>query len=401
MSSAALEAGRERRMIWVLAGIQFVHILDFVLMMPLGPQLMRLFALSAADFGLLVSVYMFVAAAAGVAASAFMDRFDRRKVVCALLAGFVVAVAATAAAQSYAMLVVAHALAGGFGGVLGMQLHAFVGDTIPDGRRGSVTGILMSAFAVASVAGVPIGLVLADYGSWRAPFAGLALVSAVLLVVALRVLPPVTAHMEAGASERVLARLGRVLANGNHLRAFLLVAMLMFAGFSVIPYLAPYMVQNVGLKESQLAILYFFGGAATLFSARWIGRQVDLHGKQRVFRAVAIASTLPILISTHLPPVSLTVATLVSVLFMTIVSGRFVPLMALVNAAAEPGQRGSFLSLSGAVQQACAGLGSLVAGLIIGHGVAGELTRYGWVGWLAVVLTLAAVLWAPRVRSVS
>jgi predicted MFS family arabinose efflux permease len=401
MSSAALDSGRERRMVWVLAGIQFVHILDFVLIMPLGPQLMRLFALSAADFGLLVSVYMFVAGASGVAASAFMDRFDRRKVVCSLLAGFVLAVAATAAAQSYAMLVVAHALAGGFGGVLGMQLHAFVGDTIPDNRRGSVTGILMSAFAVASVAGVPVGLVLAEYGSWRAPFAVLALVSAALLVVALRLLPPVTGHLQEVSPERTLARLGRVLAHANHRRAFLLVALVMFAGFAVIPYLAPYMVQNVGLKESQLAVLYFFGGAATLFTARWIGRLVDLHGKQRVFRVVAIASSVPILISTHLPPVPLTVAIVVSVLFMTIVSGRFVPLMALVNAAAEPGQRGSFLSLSGAVQQACAGLGSLTAGMIMGHGAAGELTRYGWVGWLAAALTLVAVLWAPRVRSLS
>ena len=193
MSSAALDADRERRIVRVLAGIQFVHILDFVLMMPLGPKLMRLFALSAADFGLLVSVYMFTAAASGVAASAFMDRFDRRKVLCVLLAGFVLAVAATAAAQNYAMLVVAHALAGGFGGVLGMQVHAVVGDTIPDARRGSATGILMSTFALASVAGVPIGLVLAETGTWRAPFALLALASAALLAVALRVLPPVAA----------------------------------------------------------------------------------------------------------------------------------------------------------------------------------------------------------------
>ena len=401
MSTAALEAGRERRVVWVLAGIQFVQILDFVLIMPLGPQLMRLFALSPADFGLLVSVYMFTAAASGVAASAFVDRFDRRGVLCALLAGFVLAVAATAAAQSYAMLVVAHALAGGFGGVLGMQTHALIGDIIPDGRRGNATGILMSTFALASVAGVPIGLVLAETGSWRAPFALLALGSAALLVVASRVLPSVTSHLNEGLSEQMLARLGRVLASANHRRAFLLVALVMFAGFSVIPYLAPYMVQNVGLRESQLAVLYFFGGAATLFTSRWIGRQVDLHGKQRVFRIVAIASSVPIVISTHLPPVSLLVATLVSMLFMTIVSGRFVPLMALVNAAAEPGQRGSFLSLSGAVQQACAGLGSLAAGMIIGRGAAGELTRYGWVGWLAAGLTLVAVLWAPRVRSVS
>jgi len=101
----ALSAERERRMVWVLAGIQFMHILDFVLMMPLGPQLMRLFALTPRDFGILVSVYMFAAAVSGVAASAFADRFDRRTLLLALLLGFVAALVATAAAPSFGALI--------------------------------------------------------------------------------------------------------------------------------------------------------------------------------------------------------------------------------------------------------------------------------------------------------
>jgi len=78
-----------------------------------------------------------------------------------------------------------------------------------------------------------------------------------------------------------------------------------------------------------------------------------------------------------------------------------VPVMAMVNAAAQPRLRGSFLSVSGAVQQASAGCASFIGGLIIGYGPAGELTRYGWVGWFAVGMTLAAVAVARRVRSVS
>ena len=91
-------------------------------MMPLGPQLMRLFTLTPRDFGILVSVYMFAAAVSGVAASAFADRFDRRTLLLGLLLGFVAALAATAAAPSFATLILAHADAGAFGGVLGMQV---------------------------------------------------------------------------------------------------------------------------------------------------------------------------------------------------------------------------------------------------------------------------------------
>src|SRR3990172_6366331 len=386
--SAALDPRRERRMVWVLAGIQFVNILDFVLMMPLGPQLMRLFDLTPREFGLLVSAYMFAAAAAGIAASAFIDRFDRKKVLLALFGGFAPA------------LLAAHALGGVFGGVLGMQVHAYIGDTIPEGRRGAATGLVMSAFAVSSVAGLPIGLVLADLAGWRAPFALLAAGAAALAMLAARVLPPLAGHLHGRRAEHFLATLARVIADPNHRRAFLLIAALMLAAFSIVPQLAPYYVRNVRVAESDLALLWFVSGLVTFFTTRWIGRQVDLHGKQRMFRAVALASTVPILITTYLPPVPLAVAVLASVLFMSISSGRFVPAMALVNAAAAPGARGSFLSLSGAVQQASAGLASLLSGLVIGQNAAGELTRYGWMGWFAVAMTLAAVWLARRVRSV-
>src|SRR3990167_5876691 len=298
--SAALEPRRERRMVWVLAAIQFVNILDFVLMMPLGPQLMRLFDLTPREFGLLVSAYMFAAAAAGIAASAFIDSFDRKKVLLALFGGF-------------PALLAAHALGGVFGGVLGMQVHAYIGDTIPEGRRGAATGLVMSAFAVSSVAGIPIGLVLADLAGWRARFALPAAGAAALALLAARVLPPLAGHLHGRRAEHFLATLARVIADPNHRRAFLLIAALMLAAFSIVPQLAPYYVRNVRVAESDLALLWFVSGLVTFFTTRWIGRQVDLHGKQRMFRAVALASTVPILITTYLPPVPLAVAVLASV----------------------------------------------------------------------------------------
>jgi predicted MFS family arabinose efflux permease len=398
--TVALSAEREQRLVWVLAGVQFMQLLDFVLMMPLGPQLMRLFVLTPRDFGILVSVYMFAAALSGVAASAFADRFDRRTLMLTLLAGFVCALAATAAAPNFHALIGAHAAAGAFGGVLSMQVHACLGDTIPDARRGRATGIVMSAFAVASVVGVPTGLLLAGAAGWRAPFAVLAGAALILLVVASRSLPSIRGHLESRRAEHAFATYARVFGEGNHRRAFLLVALTTFASFSVVPYIAPYMVRNVGIAESQIPLMYLAGGTTTFFTSRWIGRQVDLRGKLRVYRWVALGSLLPLMAMTHLPP-ALWVAILVGVLFMSLISGRLVPTMAMVNAAAAPGLRGSFLSLSGAVQQAASGCAALTAGVVIGHGPGGELTRYGWMGVLGVGLTLLAVAWAGRLRALS
>lgn len=69
---------RERWLLLTIAGIQFTHILDFMIMMPLGPQFTRLFGISDAQFGLLVSAYTLSAGASGLAAATYVDRFDRK-----------------------------------------------------------------------------------------------------------------------------------------------------------------------------------------------------------------------------------------------------------------------------------------------------------------------------------
>jgi len=189
-----------------------------------------------------------------------------------------------------------------------------------------------------------------------------------------------------------------VLRNPNHLRAYALMGALMFAGFSVIPFISAYMVSNVGLKETDLPLLYLCGGTATLISSRIIGHMADRHGKVRVFRWIATASMVPLLLTTHLPPVSVPIAIGASILFMVFVSGRFIPVMALVNGAAEPRLRGAFLSVNSAIQHFACGIAALGAGLVMGHDAQGRITHYGTVGFIAVAATLLCLWLAGRVR---
>ena len=69
----ALTPRRERWLLLTLAGIQFTHILDFMIMMPLGPQFTRIFGISNAQFGLLVSAYTLSAGLSGLLASTAID----------------------------------------------------------------------------------------------------------------------------------------------------------------------------------------------------------------------------------------------------------------------------------------------------------------------------------------
>src|SRR5688572_33463713 len=84
----ALTAGRERTTLLTLGAVQFTHILDFMIMMPLGAQLMQVFNISPAQFTHLVAAYGIAAAISGVAGGFVLDRFDRKRALVVLYAGF-------------------------------------------------------------------------------------------------------------------------------------------------------------------------------------------------------------------------------------------------------------------------------------------------------------------------
>jgi predicted MFS family arabinose efflux permease len=362
---------------------------------------MRVMLISPQQFGLLVSAYTLTAAVAALAVAFYTDRFDRRKTLVFLYAGFVISTLLCGIAPGYGSLLGARAVAGAFGGVAGATVHSIIGDAIPEQRRGAATGMIMSAFALSSIVGVPIGLFLAAHFSWRAPFLLLVVVSTLVLLLTWKILPAMRGHIVEGQSHRPLEQMKAVFGTANHLRAFVFMFALMFAGFSVIPFISPYMVANVGLKETDLPYLYFFGGLATVFTSRYIGKLADRHGKRQIFTLIGLISIAPLLITTNLPPVPVPVAICASVIFMVFVSGRFVPAMALVISSVEPRLRGGFMSINSAIQQLGLGAASLLAGTIIGHGAGGTLTRYWLVGFIAVGATLLAISLAWRVKPVA
>jgi predicted MFS family arabinose efflux permease len=390
---------KERLFLLVLAGIQFTHILDFMIMMPLGPQLIRALHLSTQAFGLLLSSYTFTAAASGLLAATYVDRFDRRKLLLTLYALFMTATLCCGLASSFATLLAARALAGAFGGILGALVQTMIADVVPFERRGQAMGTVMAAFSLSTVAGVPLGLVLANHVpllGWRAPFFFIVLLCCVFMAIGYRLLPSLTGHMDRRNPAGMFRQLWAVAKERAHQRAFAFVALLMLAGFTVIPYIALYYTTNVGMPESFITLVYLCGGTATFFTSRLIGRWADRHGKLRTFRWIALAAIVPMLITTHLVPVAWWLVLMNSTVFFILVPGRMIPGMAMVTAIAAPQVRGAFMSLSSAVQMMSGGFASLIAGLVITRNASGQIEHYNVVGYIAVACGLLSVLVAQR-----
>jgi predicted MFS family arabinose efflux permease len=289
------------------------------------------------------------------------------------------------------LLVIARALAGAFGGVTGALILAIVGDIIPEHRRGAAIGLVMSAFSVANIAGVPLGLALAAHFGWQVPFFVLSAISAVILASVARLMPSLQSHLADLRQESPLARMLAILSGATHRRAFLFMGLLTFTGFVIFPYLPKYLVANVGMREKDLPWLYVCGGFCTMFSMNLIGRWADRSGKRRVFALMSTASVLPILLLTNLPPAPLVAAVAASTLLMVCMSGRFVPAMALITASIEGRHRGGFMSVNSSVQQLAAGLAAWVSGMILGQRATGEITRFSVIGLLSVSCALFCI----------
>jgi predicted MFS family arabinose efflux permease len=389
---------REQLILLSLSGIQFTHILDFMIMMPLGPQLLRTLHIDTHEFGLLLSSYTFAAAASGLLAATYVDRFDRRRLMLVLYSLFIVATLCCGLAPNFTFLLIARALAGAFGGILGALVQTMVADIIPFERRGQAMGTVMSAFSLSTVAGVPLGLFLANHLGelgWRAPFFFIVLLSFGFLAIGYRLLPPLTRHLQGERAGNVFQQIYAVAREPNHLRAFFFMALMMLMSFGVIPYIPLYYTANVGMTESFITLVYLCGGMATFFTSRLIGKLADRHGKLRTFQWVALLSFAPVLITTHLVPVPWWLVLINATVFFILVPGRMIPGMAMITASAAPQVRGTFMSLNSSMQMMSSGLASLISGLIISRNALGQIEHFNIVGYLSIACGLLS-LWLVR-----
>jgi predicted MFS family arabinose efflux permease len=395
---------REWLLLLVLAAVQFTHIVDFMIIMPLGPRFINAdpsaqgaLHLTPQEFGRVVSAYTISAGVASLLAARFLDRFDRKKALLVLLGGFTLGTLFCAAATSYALLLLGRAVAGAFGGVCAANVLAIVGDAFHHSRRGTANGVVMSAFSIASIVGVPLGLYLTEHFGWRSVFVVLGGLAGIVLLVAMWVLPSLRGHLR---RFELPASTWEVATDPNHIRAFALMFALVSSSFFVGPYLATFLVANVGLAESDLKYMYLAGGLTTLLTLPLIGRLADRLGKLPVFRVLAVAAMVALLLLTVLPHGLGLMAVLAATTFMFVAtSGRMVPGMALITNTSSPQVRGSFMSLNSAVQQFGAGLASEIGGEMLGKGPDGSLTGYPVAGLLGCAAALASVYLAGRLRA--
>ncbi len=358
----------------VLAAVQFTHSMDFMVLMPLGPQCREELNISPRYFSIVVSSYGFSAALSGLLAAFFIDRFDRKSTLLVLYAGLTMGTLLCSVAPGYWSLMLARTVAGAFGGIGGAFILVIIGDVFPEIRRGRATGVIMTAFSIASIAGMPLGIMLGNHFGVRTPFGILGLFSLVTWLVAFKVLPPMQGHMGGNlqlpqpphsmplspkgrgvAAGRSAAETWAMLCQPAHLRAYAFMIMLVMGSFTIAPQFSDFLVLNVGRAKDDLAFVYLCGGLLTLITLPLVGRCADRFGKRLVFRIMAGCTLVTILVMTNLPVSPLLPVLIVTTMYWIFTSGRWVPAMAMVTSSTLPRYRGSLMSVNASLQQMAIG----------------------------------------------
>ena len=380
---------QERILLLLLASLNFTHILDFMIMMPLGNFLMPHFDISAQYFSWIVAAYPVTAFVSGMITAFFVDQFDRKKVLLIAYSGFIVGTIACGFAPSAFLLMAARVLTGIFGGLIGAQVLSIIADTFPYEKRGRAMATVFMAFSIASVFGVPFSLYLATLVSWHAPFIFIGMLGFVLLPFLNRFMPSVSGHIISGPEKEKLNVSNvfkTIFSNRGQVLALMLSGGLMLGHFMIIPFINPYMEFNVGFTKDQTPLIYMVGGTCALFSSQLIGRMADKYGKLRLFAICLILSLFPIFLITDMPRMPFFLVLAIFGFWFTFSTGRNIPAQAMISTVVNPAERGRFMSFNSSFQQLFTGLASIISGMIVYRDQSGRIYNYNWVGYLSIVI---------------
>jgi predicted MFS family arabinose efflux permease len=349
----------ERAIVFCIGAVQFVNILDFMIVMPLGPDFSTALGIPLSHIGYVGGSYTAAASIAGLAGAFFLDRFDRRNALTVCLAGLVIGTLGGAFATGLGTLMLARVVAGAFGGPATSLAYSIIADVIPPERRGRAMGATMGAFSIASILGVPAGLELARRGGWRLPFIAVAVLGALIATFAHLVLPPMSGHLET-ARGRPFGRDLLQLLRTDTLLSLSMTALVMGASFVIVPNLAPYMIYNLGYPRARLGLLYLVGGAVSFAAMRGVGALVDRFGSARVgtFGTLFVSGVIYLGL-VRVPPSMPVMA--IFVLLMLGMAFRNVAYNTITTKVPGPDERARFSSIQSAVQHLASAIGAFAS----------------------------------------
>jgi predicted MFS family arabinose efflux permease len=382
----------------ILALTQFTVVLDFMVMSPLGDLLMKDFKVKPDQFGIVVSSYALAAGISGFLTAGFADRFDRKRLLVFFYSGFILGTLFCGMAESYNQLVWARILTGLFGGVMSSISMAIVADIFSLEQRGRVMGFMQMGFGLSQIVGIPLSLFIADMYHWQTPFYLIVGLSVGMLLAILLALKPINAHLTLKRENSAFKHLLATIKNRNYRIGFMATAFMSLGGYFMMPWGSAFAVNNVGISQKELPLLFMIVGISTFMIMPLIGWLADKVNKFQLFMLASLVMIGSVLVYVHLGETTLFVLIVVNIFMMGGIMARMVPSQALTTSVPEAKDRGAFMSINSSLQQMAGGVAAMIGGKIVWqYSPSAPLMNFDLLGYVVVGVILINIYLTYRV----
>lgn len=381
---------------WVVRLAFLINIISlggFMMVVPLGPDLVKSIDLNPAHIGYLIGGAMFGSALLTWLLADQLDKYDRKSILVLFLLLRGLCLIACGFATTPLALIILFTLSGSFTGPASSVLMAAVIDVTPPQNRGRVMAFIGSAFSIAAIIMVPLSLLISLYFSWQINFwifGGLGIVLAILCVL---VFPSMTLHIQANKQIKQKA-VSLLLAQPKVNIALLVVAIQILAHFLIISNFSAYFQFNLAFPREDMSALYLGGGIASFIVLQFTGKLFD----KGVRHQLHIVSALLVSLSLYLIFIATPQVNMLFVLFalmMTVSTVRMSATTSIISHLPAPPQRAAFMSINNSVSNVASGAAGFLSAALLTTTVDNQIIGMGWVAMISIFLTVAAplILW--------
>lgn len=374
----------ERWILFVLGLAQFVNILEFMMVMPLGPDFAKSLGLDLSKIGMVAASYTVAASIIGLCGVFLFARVNRRLGLCWSLLGLGLGTLAGGLAEDETTLILARVLAGFFGGPATAFTNALIADYIPIQRRGRAMGALMGAFSLAAILGVPLSLEIAERGGWRLSFLCVGLL-ALTIAIFVRWFLPEPKQQDEESPVSATQRRSHLFRRPQVWLSYAMTSLGMMYGFLIIPNMAAYLQGNLQFPRADMGELYFTGGILSFLAMRVGGFLVDRYGSAIVTTVVTLGLMI-LLYWGFYQHLSFFTPLVLFMTFMPLMSVRNVSANAINTKVPKPHERASYMSALSSINHIGSGGGALLSTYLLVDGPGGILIGVPRVALLSLTL---------------
>ncbi|WP_103107527.1 MFS transporter [Brevibacillus reuszeri] len=341
--------------------------------------------------GQLITVYSLAYAIGTPILIAITAKMDRRKLMLAALALFLLGNLVTITTTGFTMLFGARIILAIGTGVFMVVALTVASKFAQPGKQGGAIATVLLGFNLALILGVPLGRVIAGSYDWKIIFTGIGVLSLIAMFVLLLTIPKSKGEIPVPIQEQLS------LLKTPRISIALSISFFWILGYTIIyTYISPFLLTITGMSDQMVSIGLFAFGIASLLGSQVGGYGADKWGIPRTMIGGLLLHSGILLLITAFSHSSVFVLPLLMLWSFFAWSTGPVQQVYLIDMA--PNASGIILSLNTSIVQLGMAVGAVIGGMVVENI---SLQAVGWIGAIGVAFALLPAVVSLSIRSQS